>query len=71
MIPDSSSEYLEQDVDVNRRLSLVHYGDMTPLMKVVTMAYDYAKDDTTSTSHCRCRAARRIVQLLLDHGADL
>jgi ankyrin repeat protein len=61
---------LDQGVDVNAVLPRSNYEEMTPLMKAVVTAYEVTSYDTITTILLMRRNARKIVQLLLDHGAE-
>jgi ankyrin repeat protein len=61
---------LDQGVDVNAKLPRTNYEEMSPLMRAVVTAYEVTSYDTIPTILLMRRDARRIVQLLLDHGAE-
>jgi hypothetical protein len=61
---------LDQGVDVNATLPGAKIGGTTPLMKAIATAYEYTPFDTIATMLLMRRDARKVVQLLLDHGAD-
>jgi ankyrin repeat protein len=61
---------LDQGVDVNAKLPAATYNGMTPLIKAVATAYETTRYDTIGTMLLMRRDSRKIVQLLLDHGAD-
>jgi hypothetical protein len=61
---------LDQGVDVNAKFPMANSYGMTPLMKAVDTAYETTRYDTIGTTLLMRRDARRIVQMLLDHGAD-
>jgi ankyrin repeat protein len=61
---------LDQGVDVNAPLPGAKISGTTPLMKAVATAYEYTPYDTIATMLLMRRDARKVVQLLLHHGAD-
>lgn len=61
---------LDQGVNVNTELPVATYNGMTPLIKAVATAYETTPYDTIGTMLLMRRDSRKIVQLLLDHGAD-
>ncbi|CAI9632192.1 unnamed protein product [Alternaria burnsii] len=61
---------LDQGVDVNAKFPMANSSGMTPLMKAVDTPYETTRYDTIGTTLLMRRDARRIVQMLLDHGAD-
>ena len=61
---------LNHGAKVNKRLPLVPYGGMTPLMKAVATAYEFTEFDSIRTILPMRHNARKIIQLLIEHGAD-
>jgi hypothetical protein len=61
---------LDQGVGVNVRLPGEVDRERTPLTKAVETAFEYTAFDTISTIITMRRDSRKMVQLLLEHGAD-
>jgi ankyrin repeat protein len=61
---------LNHGAKVNKRLPLVPYQGMTPLMKAVATAYEFTEFDSIRTILPMRHNARKIIQLLIEHGAD-
>lgn len=61
---------LDQGIDVNQTISGPIPGE-TPLIKAVATAYEYTKFDTIATRLLMRRESRKMIQLLLEYGADL
>lgn len=57
---------LDQGVDVNKRLP----DGSTVLLKAIEAAYEFTTYDSISTCLVMLRDARKVVQLLIEHGAD-
>jgi hypothetical protein len=57
-------------VDVNAKFRTDNSYGMTPLMRAVETAYENTRYDTIGTTLLMRRDARRIVQMLLDQGAE-
>ena len=64
---------IDLGVDVNKRLEGASHCGMTPLMKAVATAYEYTPlppFNTITTLLVVRRDSRKIIQLLLEHGAN-